>query len=512
MADFDVAVIGGGPNGLTAAAYLARAGAGTLVLEQRFERGGTLASDDYSTPFLYNQAQFLLPAGEHLPPYHDLGLSEHTVGFIHPEAVFSVSTADGSLTVRRGGEGLGPVVESLLHEASASALALWYQPASSAARALDNGGHRGIRALAEATPRSLSAAANDERGAIIIRYACGLAGFFDPDETLGPIGAGYVARIFEPALVAGGTKSLANGLFRLAARAGARCLVSARVSSVARTDRGFDVGLADGRHFSARTVISTLGPRATFVELFGEQAGQELRDAAANWRHEPTGAFTAHFGIKGPAASREGARDDEPLIRILGFSDAESESSHFQSACSGQLPPQPAGHLTITTRHDPLQASPGPYGPLNTVRYETVAPYEHPEGDWARLRVQYRQACWALILDQVPELRDSHLLFAFADAPRDLERRFTTTRRGSLRQGSLRPSQTLTNRPHASCVDGATPIPGVFVAGGATHPGVPGALAGGYHAAANVCRELGLSRWWPEAGLEPDPERARTDA
>ena len=72
--DFDVAIIGGGANGLTAAAYLARAGASTLVLEQRFERGGTLASDDYSTPFLYNQAQFLLPAGEQLPPYRDLDL------------------------------------------------------------------------------------------------------------------------------------------------------------------------------------------------------------------------------------------------------------------------------------------------------------------------------------------------------------------------------------------------------------------------------------------------------
>ncbi|HEV2252254.1 MAG TPA: FAD-dependent oxidoreductase [Streptosporangiaceae bacterium] len=55
-ANFDVAIVGGGPNGLTAAAYLARAGARVAVLEQRFERGGTMTSDDYSTPFTYNQA------------------------------------------------------------------------------------------------------------------------------------------------------------------------------------------------------------------------------------------------------------------------------------------------------------------------------------------------------------------------------------------------------------------------------------------------------------------------
>jgi phytoene dehydrogenase-like protein len=44
-------------------------------------------------------------------------------------------------------------------------------------------------------------------------------------------------------------------------------------------------------------------------------------------------------------------------------------------------------------------------------------------------------------------------------------------------------------------------LPGVYLAGGAVHPGVPGSLAGGYNAAAVVARDLGLERWWPE----PDP-------
>ena len=58
---FDVIVIGGGPNGLTCAAYLARAGASVMVLDKRFEWGGTMFTDDYSTPFHYNICQFALP-------------------------------------------------------------------------------------------------------------------------------------------------------------------------------------------------------------------------------------------------------------------------------------------------------------------------------------------------------------------------------------------------------------------------------------------------------------------
>ena len=38
--EFDGIIIGAGPNGLTAGAYLAKAGLRILVLEKRFELGG----------------------------------------------------------------------------------------------------------------------------------------------------------------------------------------------------------------------------------------------------------------------------------------------------------------------------------------------------------------------------------------------------------------------------------------------------------------------------------------
>jgi phytoene dehydrogenase-like protein len=512
LQEYDIAIIGAGGNGLTAAAYLARAGARVVVLEARFERGGTLASDDYSTPFTYNLAQLLLPIGVQSPPYRDLELAQHAVSFIEPDVAFSITLGGDELLVGRGGSGLGSELEALLAEASRVVAPLIYQPAGGlVGPGSVNGGQAAVPGLAALTPADVvRAAASDERAAAILRYACGMLGFTGDGEQLGTIGAYALARLFEPILVAGGSKGLANGLFRAAARAGARCLVSARVVAIRPHERGLELRLADGRRIRSDAVVSTLDPITTFLGLLGpECAGEVLTSVAKQWRLDRFGSFTAHFGIRGDPAGFGAA-----VIQLVGFDSADDVADHLRAADEGRLPPRPAGHVTVTTRHDPLQASPGPYGPLHTLRYETPAPSEllpagAKNGDSQargagespffsdRGRLEYRERCWDTLADSAPALRDVRRLFQFADSPLDLERRFTTARRGSIRQGSLRPEQTLAARPHASCADGRTPIPGLYLGGGSIHPGVPGSLGGGHNVAAIVCADLGFERWWP---------------
>ena len=55
MTAFDVIIIGSGPNGMLAGAYLTKAGLKTLVLERRLECGGGLATEEVTIPgFLHN--------------------------------------------------------------------------------------------------------------------------------------------------------------------------------------------------------------------------------------------------------------------------------------------------------------------------------------------------------------------------------------------------------------------------------------------------------------------------
>jgi phytoene dehydrogenase-like protein len=443
-AEYDVAIVGAGPNGLTAAAYLARAGARVVLAERRFERGGRLATDDYSTPFQYNLALFELPLADELPPYRDLELHAQGVRFVRPEITFGVVSGPGeeAFLVGRGGRGLGSEIEQMLAAASADVVPLLYRPPAAEER------RRG--GLADVSPRALAERAADSRGAIALRYACGLAGFLEGDEPLGPFGAFRVARLFSPAIVVGGSKNLANGIWRAAAAAGARGRLSSEVTSIESSNGAFTIRTADGRATSARTVVSTVDSRPPAPRA---------------------GPFTAHFGIKGDPPA-PGAHGEDALIRIFGFESADDVERHFTTALRGDLPDGVAGHLTAVSVHDPMQASPGPFGPLHTLRMQSQVPRELPAPGWDRLRTTHRARCWDALVASFPGLADATPLFQFCDTPLDIERRF----------GGGPPSSAATA--------------GLYDAGGFPHPAVPGSLAGGYNAAVLVAEDLGLERWW----------------
>jgi phytoene dehydrogenase-like protein len=83
MPQYDAAVVGAGPNGLAAAAYLARKGKRVLVVEQADTIGGGTRTQELTlSGFLHDVCSAIHPLGIASPFFREIGLD---VEWIHPE-------------------------------------------------------------------------------------------------------------------------------------------------------------------------------------------------------------------------------------------------------------------------------------------------------------------------------------------------------------------------------------------------------------------------------------------
>ena len=173
--------------------------------------------------------------------------------------------------------------------------------------------------------------------------------------------------------------------------------------------------------------------------------------------------------------SRE-RRKANALVQVLGFDDAASVAEALEALSGGQIPDALVGHLSVTIRYDETQAAPGPPGPMHTLRFESPAPYIHPTVMCARARAATGTAvgrCWSRgpIAWKVPGCCSG------TPTPRATSRPGSAPpATGSVRQGALIREQTFTNRPHPDCATTRTPIPGMYLGGGAPPIGETGAV------------------------------------
>lgn len=99
-ADFDVVVVGSGPNGLAAAIHLARAGRSVLVLEAAETVGGGARSAELTLPgFVHDVCSAVHPLAAASPFFTTLPLAQHGVEWIHPPAPLAHPLDDGSAVI-----------------------------------------------------------------------------------------------------------------------------------------------------------------------------------------------------------------------------------------------------------------------------------------------------------------------------------------------------------------------------------------------------------------------------
>ena len=98
MAEFDGIILGSGPNGLTVASYLAKAGLKVLLLERRYEAGGGLATEQVTIPgYLHDTHAIYHMMVDYAPVFNDLDLEKkYNLQWIYPDLQVVMPFTDGT--------------------------------------------------------------------------------------------------------------------------------------------------------------------------------------------------------------------------------------------------------------------------------------------------------------------------------------------------------------------------------------------------------------------------------
>jgi phytoene dehydrogenase-like protein len=98
--DYDAVVVGAGPNGLSAANYLADAGLSVLVVEAKSTIGGGARSAELTLPgYLHDICSAIHPFGAASPWFRRMELERYGLSWVHPEHALAHPFDDGDAAV-----------------------------------------------------------------------------------------------------------------------------------------------------------------------------------------------------------------------------------------------------------------------------------------------------------------------------------------------------------------------------------------------------------------------------
>jgi phytoene dehydrogenase-like protein len=312
-------------------------------------------------------------------------------------------------------------------------------------------------------------------------------------------------------MAVGGSASLAQGLVADITRHGGqlRCGVELRRILV-RNGRATGVELATGEQIHASGfVASGLNPQQTFLDLMpAEAVPTPVREKAARFQYNLLGPlFGLHVALDEPpryAAAAERPEINEAFMVLIGLERFGQFHEIVAAHERGEIPP-PVAWGACPTSFDSSQA---PSGKHTAFLWEKL-PYAL-RGDpstWATEKESHGARLLTLWREFAPNLRHGNIRDQFVLSPADTETTLPNMRGGDLLVGSFANDQIGYNRPFAGAGCYRTPVPGLYLCGGSTHPG--GNITGlcGYNAVRVIAADLGKRVWWNP----PDAEQALTE-
>jgi phytoene dehydrogenase-like protein len=522
---YDAIIVGGGHNGLTCAAYLARAGRKVLVLERRHVLGGAAVTEEVFPGFKFSVCSYVVSL---LRPeiIRELDLPAHGMELL---------PLDGTFTPMPNGDYLWRV----------------------------NDHYKTRREIARHS--KLDAEAYDEYGKAMVemgRFAKPILGMTPPDPTsLDPrgllelLGIGrrframrdhdrvnqvqlltmsavdFLDQWFETdvlkatmsasgiigtflgvrspgtayvllhhymgeidgafrswGLSRGGTGAVSNAIAEAARRFGAEIRTNAPVAALTtKNGRATGVALANGDELQADVVISSVDPHLTFLKLmdpstlpteFVEDVRRYKFRGSSGKVNLALDALPNFTCLPGTGPHLRGAMSISPSVDYM--------EQAYDDAKYGRFSRRPYIDIVIPSLTDPSVAPPGKHVMSCFVQY---APYHLKEGTWDEQREAFGDAVIDAIAQFAPNIRNI-VLHRQVLTPLDIEREFGLTE-GNIFQGELTLEQLFFLRPVPGWARYATPIDRLYLCGSATHPGGGIMGAPGRNAAMRILKEVG---------------------
>lgn len=525
---YDVIIIGGGPNGLTAGAYLAKAGAKVLVSERRYEIGGGLATEEEITipGFYHNTHSIYHMMADYAPPIPDLDLASYQVEYIWPSLQFAMPFKDGRClclyqdvektcqsfakfsekdanTYRDFKKKLDTYMEDFLGPATyAPAIPALEQIVKLQTSELGNE----IMRYSEMSPKEIidELFENDSIKALMLYAACHWGIGHDVN------GVGYMTllllqRATNYRLVKGGSHQLASSLYKIIMENGGMVLTSQLIKRiVVEGNRATGIEMTNGKVIEAKqAVISTLDPHQTFLKLVGkENLENDMVEKTKLWKWDKWSLLTVHMALSEPPHFKVADSDpelDKALVYLIGIETVDDLLNHWKAIEEGDMDKlATSGFLaSFPSVHDPLQAPEGKC----TALISQMAPYNIKEGTETMLRHKYKEKLaaqrLATLQEYIPNITDS-VLWSYVSTPADVANKFSNMVAGSIKHGDYGPLQMGYLRPNEDCSHHRTPVEGLYVGGASSFSGGLVTFGPGYQVANSVAEDQGIQKWWSE--------------
>ena len=525
----DVVIIGAGHNGLTAAAYLAKAGRKVLVLERRDIAGGCAVTEEVDAELApgcrVSTASYIASM---LRPtiIRDLKLASYGLRMVACEPGVQAAFGDGDVVawwsdearMRAELERVAPddVDAFFATEGELKRLAAYLQPYF--LESPPDVHATGIARLVELwrSYRRFRGVSGDEISGLV-RFLTGSLGEFldrrfasDKLKRLilsnslygkhgGPYQPGTAMGLLFHLLSGGDAEQQAwqghviGGMGAITAAMRAACqdlgveirtgAPVARINVAAGTAIG--VTLESGEVVDANLVVSNADPKRTFLQLVdGGELSADFRRDVENIRMDGPAGKVNYVLSEEPRVTGMPSDRSKPQRSLFTLipSLAEAEAN-YNASQRGEVPERLWVDCVLASNADDTLAPPGRHVLTCFVQY---LPYAPRRASWDELRDPLGDRVTELIARFAPNVPDA-VIARRVYTPLDLERTFGITE-GNIFHGDIALEQMFFMRPLPRWANYATPIRGLFLCGAGTHPGGGVTGAPGYNAARRILR------------------------